>query len=79
MQGAQVVGGRDGDGGDPEPAAGAKDPHGDLAAICDQDLLDALAGRDYLLEPPLPLRVSGTKIPGGGVDGLGVGFGAGIA
>ena len=43
MEGVAVELGVDGDGGDPQLAAGADDPDGDLAAVGDQDLLEHAA------------------------------------
>ena len=43
VQGVAVELGVHGDGGDPELAAGADDPHGDLASVGDQDLLEHAA------------------------------------
>jgi hypothetical protein len=43
VEGATVVGCRDGDGGDAELTARAKDPDRDLAAVRDQELSDRRA------------------------------------
>jgi hypothetical protein len=73
VQRAAVVGRDDGDGADPELAAGAEDAQRDLAAIRDEELAKRGARPGYFF---LGNPRSGSQNPGGGgPGGGGTGFG----
>jgi hypothetical protein len=74
VQRAAVVGRDDGDGADPELAAGAENAQRDLAAVRDEELANGGARVGYFFSPGKPR--SGRRYPGGGgPGGGGTGFG----